>query len=457
MVSKQPASAFRSELEMVPESDKAYRDLSTTVADPLRSELTDEIPDQLDDLHRSTFEYFWSGSHPDSGLPRDRLGSDGLPIHEIASISGVGFGFLSLIVGVHRRWITEQKALARASRMLKSLAAVKRFHGAFPHFVNASSGRTIPFAKFDDGGDLVETALLVQALICVREFFDGQTSTEIDLRRCVNEIVETVEWNWFTRGKPGPLFWHWSPRHAWAKNLPIVGWNEALICYVLAAGAREHSISAGSYHSGWAGDGKIRNGSKYLGVRLPLGEPFGGPLFLSHYSFCTLDPHGLGDAYCRDYLEQVRAHCLINYRYCCTRYAGEDGWGLSACDGPEGYAVNSPSDDHGIIATAAALSSMPFLPLRSRQAALRFLEWKNGALLGRFGLMDSFQPSTGWVSRTHLAIDQGPIVAMMENYRSGLIWHLFMNAAEVKNGLDRLGFHQAGSYEGTGLQEAGQT
>ncbi len=415
--------------------------------------MTDKLPAELDGLHRNTFEYFWSGSHPESGLPRDRMRSDGLSIHEIASVSGIGFGFLSLIVGVRRSWITEQEAIARASRMLRSLASVKRFHGAFPHFIDASSGRTIPFAKFDDGGDLVETALLVQALICVRQFFGAQTSSEIDLRRSINEIVETVEWGWFTRGKPGPLFWHWSRRYAWAKNLPIVGWNEALVCYVLAAGSTTHAISADSYHSGWASDGEIRNGSMYLGVRLPLGQPYGGPLFLSHYSFCTLDPRGLGDVYCHDYLEQVHAHCMINYRYCRTRYPSEAGWGLSACDGPKGYVVNSPTDDDGIIATTAALSSMPFFSHRSREAALRFLQWNNGALIGRFGLMDSFQPSTGWVSGTHLAINQGPVVAMMENYRSGLIWDLFMNAPEVKNGLAKLGFHQDRSFEKSSLQE----
>ncbi|MDH6295567.1 hypothetical protein SAMN03159422_04982 [Agrobacterium fabrum] len=369
--------------------------------------------------------------------------SDGLPIHEITSISGVGFGFLALVVGVHRAWITRQEGADRANRMLRSLGAVKRFHGAFPHFIQTAGGKTIPFAKFDDGGDLVETALLVQGLICAREFFDRQTADEIDLRRSVADIVETVEWASFTQGKRGPLFWHWSPRYGWAKNLPIVGWNEALVSYVLAAGSTADAIDPASYHAGWARNGEITNGTTYLGVRLPLGEPFGGPLFLSHYSFCTLDPRGLGDVYCSDYLEQVHAHSLINYRYCSTRYAPEDGWGLSACDGPKGYVVNSPTDDHGIIATTAALSSMPFLPLRSQQAAGRFLQWHGGALVGRFGLMDSFEPTTGWVSKTHLAINQGPVVAMMENHRSGLIWDLFMNAQEIQTGLHRLGFRNA--------------
>ena len=415
--------------------------------------MTDEFSAQLDDLHHNTFEYFWSGSHPESGLPRDRMGSEGQPIHEITSISGVGFGFLALIVGAYRSWITRQEATDRANLMLRSLGAVRRFHGAFPHFVHTSGGKTIPFAKFDDGGDLVETALLVQALICAREFFDEQTSGEIDLRRSVTDIVETVEWDWFTKGNPGPLFWHWSSRFGWAKNLPIVGWNEALVTYVLAAGSAAHAIDPASYHSGWARDGEIRNGARYLGVRLPLGEPYGGPLFLSHYSFCTLDPRGLGDAYCSDYLEQVHAHSLINYRYCSTRYAPEDGWGLSACDGPKGYAVNSPIDDHGIIATTAALSSMPFLPARSKQAAMRFLHWRGGALMGRFGLMDSFEPSTGWISKTNLAINQGPVVAMMENHRSGLIWDLFMNAADVRRGLVKLGFRTHRYRDAGGLLE----
>ncbi len=382
------------------------------------------------------------------------MGSDGQPIHEITSISGVGFGFLALIVGVYRSWITRQAAVERANLMLRSLGAVRRFHGAFPHFVRTSGGKTIPFAKFDDGGDLVETALLAQALICAREFFGEKTSVEVDLRRSVTDIVEAVEWDWFTQGKPGPLFWHWSPRFGWAKNLPIVGWNEALVCYVLAAGSAAHAIETESYHSGWARDGKIRNGASYLGVRLPLGEPYGGPLFLSQYSFCTLDPRSLSDAYCSDYLEQVQAHSLINYRYCSTRYASEDGWGLSACDGPTGYVVNSPTDDHGIIAPTAALSSMPFLPVRSKQAAIRFLKWHDGTLMGRFGLMDAFQPATGWVSKTHLAINQGPVVAMMENHRSGLIWDLFMNAAEVRSGLLRLGFRTERSLEGSNLIEA---
>lgn len=398
------------------------------------------FPDELAALQRSTFEYFWSGNHPESGLPRDRLQSNGEPVFEIASVGGVGFAFLALVVGAHNSWINRREALERASLMLVSLGRVRRFHGAFPHFVHAQTGKVIPFAKYDDGGDLVETALLIQGLICAREYFSEATDAECLLRATIDKIVQGVEWDWYTKGQKGPLWWHWSPRHAWTVNLPIVGWNEALICYVLAAGSAKHAIDAESYHSGWARNGAIANGNEYMGVRLPLGEPFGGPLFLSQYSFCTLDPRDLSDPYCEDYSEQVQAHTLINYMHCRKHYAEKDGWGLSACDGPKGYSVNSPTSDSGVIAPTAALSSMPFLPVQASEAARHFMAWNGGGLVGRFGLMDSFEPSSGWVSKTHLAIDQGPIVAMMENHRSGLLWKLFMNAPEVRLGLKRLGF-----------------
>lgn len=406
----------------------------------VKSTDTRPFPADISGLQRATFEYFWFGAERRTGFPHDRLRSDGAPIYDVASISGIGFAFLAIVVGVYRSWITAPEALDRANQMLFSLGKIQRYHGAFPHFVNAETCELIPFAKFDDGGDLVETAFLLKGMICLREFFSGSTPAERRLRTTVNDFVQAVEWDWYTKDRTGPLWWHWSPRHAWRRNLPIVGWNEALICYVLAAGAPAYSIDAACYHSGWARDGAMSNGNEYFGVRLPLGEPFGGPLFISQYSFCGLDPRGLGDAYCDDYLVQIQAHALINYRHCRSRYKDADGWGLSACDGPRGYLAGSPTNDKGVIAPTAALSSTPFLPDEALEAASRFLNWKGGRLQGRYGLMDAFKPSTGWVSKTHLAINQGPIVAMMENYRSGLLWDLFMGAPETKAGLSRLGF-----------------
>ena len=397
------------------------------------------LTDDLEHLHRRTFEYFWLGSHPVSGLPRDRLRSDGQPINEIASMSGTGFAFLAIIVGAERGWITRDEALGRVTTMVRSLTKARRFHGAFSHFIDAATSEVIPFGPKDDGGDLVETAFMLQGLICARQYFGNNSLAEAMFRTLANALINSVEWNWYTRGKDEALFWHWSPKHSWALNMPISGWNEGLVCYVLAAGANHHAIDPVNYHKGWARSGAMINGDAYLGTVLPLGEPFGGPLFLSQYSFCTLDPRGLSDRYC-NYWDQVRAHTQINYDYCRLKYPGKDIWGMTASDGPKGYRVHSPTSDDDVISPTAALSSFAFLPVVATKAANAFSTYDNGKLKGRYGFVDAFSTKTGWVADSHLAIDQGPIVAMIENHRSGLLWSLFMGAVEVQRGLLRLGF-----------------
>jgi hypothetical protein len=397
------------------------------------------FPQHLDDIQRRTFEYFWLGSHPVSGLPRDRLHADGKPINEIASMSGTGFAFLAIIVGAKRGWISRDQALERVTSMARSLGKARRFHGAFSHFIDAATSEVIPFRTKDDGGDLVETAFLLQGLICAREYFSSDTLAEALFRTLTNSLIDGVEWNWYTRGKDEGLIWHWSPKHRWALNIPISGWNEALVCYVLAAGAKQNAIDPINYHRGWARSGAMKNGNAYLGTLLPLGEPYGGPLFLSQYSFCSLDPRGLSDRYC-NYWGQVQAHTQINYDYCNAKYPGQNIWGLTASDGPKSYRAHSPTADNDVIAPTAALSSFAFLPDAAAKAASAFLTHQNGKLQGRYGFVDAFSTATGWIADSHLAIDQGPIVAMMENHRSGLLWTLFMGAPEVQRGLNRLDF-----------------
>ncbi len=397
------------------------------------------VPDDVDDIHHRTFEYFWLGSHSVSGLVRDRLRADGTPINEIASISGTGFGFLAIIVGAERGWITRDQALERVTTMVHSLRKAKRFHGAFAHFVDAGTSKVIPFGPKDDGGDLVETALLLQGLICAREYFSGLTLAETRFRNLAHDLVTAVEWDWYTQGSDGPLWWHWSPKYRWCFDIAISGWNEALVCYILAAGSQNHSINAINYHQGWARSGAMVNGNSYMGTVLPLGEPFGGPLFLSQYSFCGLDPRGLSDRYCH-YQEQVEAHTRINHDYCVSKFPEQGFWGMTASDGPNGYRVHSPANDDGVIAPTAALSAFPVMPDEAIRAIRAFADYQDGKLIGRYGFVDAFAPGSNWIADTHLAIDQGPIVAMMENYRSGILWRLFMNAPEVRRGLDNLGF-----------------
>lgn len=225
-------------------------------------------------------------------------------------------------------------------------------------------------------------------------------------------------------------------------NTPITGWNEGLVAYVLAAGARQYSIDVDAYHSGWGREGRIRNNGSYYGERLPLGPPYGGPLFLAHYSFCTLDPRNMRDRYA-DYWSQVVSHARINYRHCVMNPKGHEGygpscWGLTSSHGPKGYIANCPVNDVGIIAPTAALSSFSFLPVEAEAALRHFFRFRNGRIWGRYGFVDSFSPGGSWIAKTWLAINQGPIVAMIENFRSGLLWDLFMRAPEVRRGLKHL-------------------
>ncbi len=401
-----------------------------------------DLDSLLDDVQQRTFRYFWDGAHAQSGLPYDKCLLDGTPGIDAISISGTGFGLMAILVACERGWITSDEALVRITTIVESLELAPRYHGAFSHFINPATSAMIPFSALDDGGDIVETTLLLQGLICAREYFAAETISEKSLRTAITRLFDEVEWTWYTRGKTdGPIYWHWSPINEWAMNLPITGWNEALSTYVFAAGSDTFPIDPQNYHCGWARNGAMKNGEEYFGIQLPLGEPMGGPLFLSQYSFCALNPRGLSDRYA-DYWRQAVAHSRINRAYCLTvpDYAAAGVWGLTASEAQAGYAANSPLVDFGAIAPSAALSSFPFVPGHAEEALRALLAYENGRLVNRFGFADAFAPKTGWVASTYIAIDQGPIVAMIENHRSGLLWKLFMAAPEVRRGLDRLGF-----------------
>lgn len=403
----------------------------------------ERIPDEelLTLVQQQTFRYFWEGAEPTSGMTRERTSSGAT-----VTTGGTGFGILSMIVAAERGFVTREEACSRIQKIVTFLSErATSYHGAFAHWINGETGVTIPFSADDNGADLVETAYLFQGLLTARTYFDG-AGEEATLREGITRLWEAVEWDFFTKeGTEKALYWHWSPDKGWAMNLPVQGWNESLIVYVLAASSPTHNIDAGVYDQGWARNGAILNGKMFYDTKLPLGEDYGGPLFLSHYSFLTLDPNRLSDKYA-DYGEQVRAHATINYRYCVdnpkgyTGY-GADCWGLTASDVDNGYSASSPTNDLGVIAPTAALASMPYLPEES-MAALHYFYYKLGdRLWSDYGFIDAFNLTTGWYdSGMHIAIDQGPIIVMIENYRSGLIWRLFMSDSEVLNGLQRLGF-----------------
>ena len=393
----------------------------------------------LDLVQKQTFKYFWDFGHPVSGMARDRNTSG-----DVVTTGGSGFGIMAIVAAINRQFITRADGLARMQKIVAFLKTAQTFHGAFPHWMNGATGVVVPFSTQDDGADLVETAYLMEGLLTARQYFNGAVATETTLRTDINTLWNAVEWDWFRQGGQNTLYWHWSPDYGWSTNMQVNGWDEALITYVMAASSTTHPITKIVYDNGWALNGTIKNGNSYYGVQLPLGPPDGGPLFFAHYSFLGINPNGLSDAYA-SYDVQNKAHAMINYNYCVANPLGNNGyssscWGLTASDIENGYTASSPTNDVGVIAPTAAISSLPYTPTQS-MAALRFFYYKLGdKMWGQYGFYDSFNLTNPWFATSTLAIDQGPIIDMIENYRSGLLWSLFMSCPEVKTGMKNLGF-----------------
>ncbi|RCH55428.1 beta-glucosidase [Mucilaginibacter hurinus] len=394
----------------------------------------------LDKVQQQTFKYFWDFGHPFSGLARERNTSG-----DVVTSGGSGFGIMAIVTGINRGFISRSQGLERMQKIVGFLKnTADKFHGAFPHWLNGATGKVVPFSANDNGADLVETALLTEGLLTARQYFNGAGAAETNLRNDINAIWDGIEWDWFRQGAQDVLYWHWSADKGWAMNMQIKGWNEALIVYALAASSNTHAIPKQVYTNGWASNGAMKNGNTYYGVQLPLGPPQGGPLFFEHYSFMGINPTGLTDAYA-NYETQTRAHTLINQKYCVANPKGyygysADCWGLTASDIKGGYTASSPTNDVGVIAPTAAISSMPYTPDESMKA-LKFFYYKLGdKLWGDYGFYDAFSLHEPWFATSYLAIDQGPIIVMTENYRTGLLWNLFMSCPEIKKGMKDLGF-----------------
>jgi len=398
----------------------------------------------LERVQRQTFRFFWEAGHPVSGLAPDRRPAGKGQSSDLSATGGSGFALMVLVVAVERGWITREQGLERLGAMLDLLGRASCYHGALPHFLDGRTGVTIPFSRKDDGGDLVETSFLCMGLLTARQYFGRDTAAEARVRNMISWLWEEVEWDWYARGTRGVLYWHWSPNNGWAIEQEIRGWNECLVTYVLAAGAPRYPIDGHVYHRGFATGRDFINGRSWNGTELPLGPAFGGPLFFAHYSFCGLDPRGLEDRYA-SYWEQNLRHVRINHAHCVAnpkhhRAYGEHCWGLTASDDPDGYGVHSPDNDNGTIAPTAALASFPYAPVEAMKALRHFLGTFGEKIWRRHGFVDAFCPQRDWYADTHLAIDQGPIILMIENFRTGLLWKLFMSAPEVRTGLRRLGF-----------------
>lgn len=407
----------------------------------IKKNLTD---DQLLDLvQKQTFRYFWDFGHPVSGMARERSNRSFDYGEEVVTTGGTGFGVMAMIVAAERKFITREQAAERTKKIVDFLWKADMFHGAFPHWLNGETGKVIRFSQKDDGADIVETSLLFQGLLTARQYYTADNPVESDIRNKILWMWEGIEWSWFTQNQ-NVLYWHWSPNNGWSMSHQIKGWNECMITYVLAASSPKFAINKRVYDDGYANNNTYFNGRKFNDITLPLGFDYGGPLFFSHYSFLGLDPRGLKD-HKTDYWEQNKNHTLINRAYCIEnpkkfKGYGANSWGLTASDSWIGYAAHSPTEDLGVISPTAALSAFPYTPEYSMEALKHFYFEKGDKIWGQYGFIDAFSEEKDWYAKSNLAIDQGPIIAMIENHRSGLLWKLFMSSPDVKRGLKILGF-----------------
>jgi hypothetical protein len=404
-------------------------------------------------VQSKTFQYFWDGAEPVSGMARERFHVDGsYPENDMNVITtgGSGFGLMAILTAIDRGFITREEGFARFQKMVTFLQNSDRFHGAWPHWLYGETGKVKPFSPKDNGADIVETAYLVQGLLSVRQYFKDGNESEKKLAEDIDKLWREVEWSWFTKDGENVIYWHWSPDYGWEMNFPVKGYNECLILYILATSSPTYPVPADAYHQGWARGGGIKTNREKYGYILELkhngAEEYGGPLFWSHYSYLGLDPRNLEDKYA-NYWQLNKNQTLINWQWCVRNpmhYAGysKDCWGLTASYSVKGYAAHSPGEnnDLGVISPTAAISSIPYTPDQSINAIKHFYYNIGEKVWGEYGFYDAFSEQYNWYPRKYLAIDQGPEVVMIENYRTGLLWDLFMSCPEIRSGLTRLGF-----------------
>ena len=403
-------------------------------------------------VQQQTFQYFWEGAEPVSGLAPERIHTDNVypeKDQNIVTSGGAGFGVMAILVGIERNFVTRQAGRKQLEKIVHFLEKADRFHGAWPHWWNGETGKVKPFSTYDDGGDLVETSFMLQGLLCVRQYFKDGNAAEKSLAQRIDKLWRATEFDFYRNGK-NVLYWHWSPNNGWKMNFPVRGYNECLIMYVLAASSPTHSVPAAVYHEGWAENGKIKDTSSYGGYTLNLryqgDPPQGGPLFWAHYSYLGLDPRGLKDRYV-NYWEENKSLSMINYQWCVDnpkkfKGYGPNNWGLTASYSTKFYVAHAPNEesDKGVITPTAALSSFPYTPTQSAAAMQYWYSSLKDKIWGPYGFYDAFSLEENWFPKKYLAIDQGPIVVMMENHRTGLLWNLFMSCPEIKAGLKKLGF-----------------
>jgi hypothetical protein len=433
-----------------------------------------KVSSRIDDIERRAFDYFWERGNPRNGLVPDRW-----PTPSFSSIAAVGFGLTSYGVGAERGWIRRDEAIDRTLATLRffdgapqgdAVAGMTGSHGFFYHFLDMDSGTRFATNELST----VDTTLLLGGVLFAQSYFDRADPREAEIRALAERIYRRVDWTW-PRPRPPKIAMGWSPEHGmlaydWS------GYNEAQLVYILALGSPTHPVSRAAYDAWTATYDKTWgtfHGQEHLGF---------APLFGHQFSQVWLDLRGVQDDYMRrhgiDYFENSRRATLSQRAYAIANPGGWKGygaglWGLSASDGPldgtityqgkprlfrtysaRGAGIENTFDD-GTIAPAAAAGSMPFAP-EIVGPALEAMHARYGKqAYGRYGFMEAINPSFDfkdaklhhgkiidgvWVDGDWLGIDQGPIVLMIENHRSGLVWNVMRRNPHIVRGLKRAGF-----------------
>ncbi len=440
-------------------SDKSYRQSATSnEASASTREFNDD--ELLTMLQEACFRYYWEGADPNSGMTHENIPGD----DRIVATGASGFGIATLIVGTDRGFITRDQGVERLTKIVNFLEHADRYHGAWSHYMNGGTGKTMPvFGMFDNGGDLVETSFLMQGLLAARQYFHGKSAAEQSLYQRITGLWETVEWDWY-RGDPNSnfIYWHWSKEWAQQIHHPLIGFNEVMITYLLSMSSPTHGVPAEMYYSGWSSQSKealgyragwsgavdgdhYSNGHTYYGIKLDVGVGTGGPLFFTHYSYIGFDPHSLHDRFTSSYFDNNRNIALINRAYTIANpkhFAGygPDAWGLTASDGPEGYVPHAPDEnsDRGTLTPTGALASFPYTPEASMAALKHYYRDLGAQLWDIYGPRDAYSPTFNWISPIYMGLNQAPIVDMVENYRTGLVWKSFMANPEIGEMLKKL-------------------
>ncbi|MFT3912957.1 MAG: glucoamylase family protein [Anaeromyxobacteraceae bacterium] len=416
---------------------------------PLHAPAASMDPALLTLVQRKAFDFFWDGAHT-SGLSWDSVTETGLPPGPMLATGATGMGVMAIVVGVERGFVTRQAGAARVAKILEYLrTGARRYHGAWPHWLDPATGEGIGPEGNDSfrKGDIVETAFVAEGLLTASRYFDDpEDPAEANIRAVADELWRDIDWRFYWDEASGAFRWHWSSDSGFdcPSQTPVQGFNEAMIVYLLGMASPTHPVPVSAYARGWAPPGYTTDAS-YRGIRQWVQTFQGGgmnvSLFWTHYSFLGFDPRAIRDPQLGQagapagftYHDVFRDLSLVNRAYHLDMHPenGDHAWGLTASMDPWGYGAHSPmpssggDGDNGTVAPTAALGAMPYAPDEAYAALVAFRAVPG--LWGKYGFRDAYHPGRRWTSDRYIGIDEGPIVLMIENHRTRLLWRLFMS------------------------------